>query len=104
MTFKKILKYLSILSVAIILLAVMTPVAQAHSDSTPPFEELVISYWPEYDNQIPNESVLMLYQGSLPDDVQLPAKINLHIPKDAKVFAATVFDDSGQLMKVPFTQ
>lgn len=104
MTFKKILKYLSILSAAIILLVVMTPVAQAHSDSTPPFEELVISYWPEYDNQSPNESVLILYQGSLPDDAQLPAKINLHIPKGSTVFAATVLDASGQLMKVPFTQ
>lgn len=88
----------------ILLMSMAAPAAVADSETTPPFDELFVSYWPEYDNTDPNASVLVLYSGKLPDDVKLPAKINLHVPKNSKVFAATVVDAGGKLLKVPYDQ
>ncbi len=101
---KRIQAYLSVLPAVIILLMIMAPVAQADSETTPPFDKLFVSYWPEYDHIDPNESVLVIYWGKLPDDVQLPAKINVHIPRNSKVYAATTIDPSGKLLTLPYDQ
>lgn len=55
------MNYLSILSVVSMLLMIAAPATKADSETTPPFDELYVSYWPEYDNNEPNASVLVLY-------------------------------------------
>lgn len=58
-----------------------------------------MSVWPEYDQP----SVLVIYDGTLAEGTQLPAKLRVPVPSGASVNAVAVRDQTGNLLTVPST-
>ena len=58
-------------------------------------ESLAVELWPDYDRA----SVLVLLNGTLPDDTTLPATVTLPIPETAQLNAVARIDSSDGQMK-----
>ncbi|GAB4256484.1 MAG: hypothetical protein Kow00129_16980 [Thermoleophilia bacterium] len=54
-------------------------------------KDLRVSVWPEYDDP----RVLVIMQGELTDDVELPVEISFPVPKGAEIGMACEVDPSG---------
>lgn len=64
----------------------------ALADNISKLKELAVSYWPEYDKP----SVLIIYRGKLPDNVRLPARVKLFVPKETVISSTAEVDENGQ--------
>jgi len=62
------------------------------------FSTVTVDIWPEYDQ--PN--VLVIYHYALPQDVSLPAKLQLLVPLSANINAVAVSDSSGTLVTASY--
>ncbi len=81
---------LVVLVVALLLTLAALPIA---AQQTVRLQTMTVSLWPEYDQ----EGVLVIYRGSLAEDVPLPVTLRFLIPKEAGKPAATAgIDAAGQ--------
>lgn len=61
-------------------------------------KELTIAVWPEYDQP----SVLVIYEGTLQPDIQLPRPLQVTIPEGSIVNAVAYRDHTGNLLSLPW--
>lgn len=97
----------------LVALLVMLAVLPAAAQQPVRFQTMTVSLWPEYDQ----EGVLVIYRGSLAQDVPLPVTLQFRIPKEAGKPAATAgidatgefryrsyqLADAGEFLEVSYT-
>lgn len=83
---------IQILVMALILASISISVPAQAAAPISKISDLKVSFWPEYDNP----SVLVIYRGKLPESVGLPARVDLFIPKNAKIASTASVDTNGQ--------
>ena len=98
----KKLPHIFLLILAVVLIFATLPAAAATDVSG--YDRFKISFWPEYDHTDQNKSVLVIYRGRLPDNIQFPARVRFLIPKNSSILAATAVESGGRLLTKPFDQ
>ena len=78
------------LLLSLVLTALAAGVALAQTPA--PLEALDIALWPEYDRP----EVLVIYRGSVAEDVPLPASVSFTLPADIEELNAVAYLDEAQ--------
>jgi hypothetical protein len=71
----------------------------AHAQLPTSLSSLTIAVWPEFDQP----SVLVIYRGTVPEDVPLPAPLSFELPSSIEAVHAVAYMDQGQgnLVNIP---
>jgi hypothetical protein len=71
----------------------------AHAQLPTSLSNLTIAMWPEFDQP----SVLVIYRGTIPEDVTLPAPLSFKLPSSIEAVHAVAYMDQeqGNLVNIP---
>jgi hypothetical protein len=71
----------------------------AHAQLPTSLSQLTIALWPEFDQP----SVLVIYRGTVPEDVSLPAPLSFKLPSSVSAVHAVAYLDQeqGNLVNIP---
>jgi len=95
---QKVKRY-SLLTVAVILLAAVTPTSAQAQEEAERLAWLTVELWPDYDRP----AMLILMTGAVPDTASLPAAVTVPVPEEATINAvARITDDNALIDDIEF--